>query len=70
MSVMRALSGLVESVVAFVVMILLGVISFFVTVFVVKTGSQMADYSPSGDFVVLSAALLVAASILAGTMKR
>ena len=67
---MNALSELVESVVAFVVMILLGVISFFVTVFVVNTGSEMANISPSGDFVVLSAALLVAASVLAGTANR
>lgn len=70
MSVMRVLSELVENVVAFVVMILLGVISFFVTVFVVKTGSGMAGYTPSGDFVVLSSALLVASSIVAGVMNR
>lgn len=70
MSVARALSELVESVVAFVVMILLGVISFFVTVFVVKTGSEMAGYTASGDFVVLSASLLVAASVLAGIMNK
>ncbi len=69
MGVMNVLSDLVESVVAFVVLLLLAVVSFFVTVFVVKTGSGLAGYSPSGDFVVLSAALLVAASILAGMMN-
>ena len=70
MSVTRALSELVESVVAFVVMILLGVISFFVTVFVVKTGSALAGYMPSGDFVVLSSALMVSAAIIAGILNR
>ncbi len=70
MAVMRALSELVESVVAFVVMILLGVISFFITVFVVQAGAGLAGYSPSADFVVLSAALLVCASMLSGIMNK
>lgn len=69
MSVMKALSELIESVVAFVVMILLGVVSFFVTVFVVDAGANLANYSPSADFVVLSASLIVVASIIAGSMK-
>lgn len=69
MSLAQALSELVEGVVAFVVMILLGIVSFFVTTFVVKTGAELAGYAPSGDFVVLSAALMVTASILAGSMR-
>ena len=67
MKVVDALSELVGSVVAFVVMILLGIASFFVTVFIVREGSQLAGYSPSGDFVVLSASMIVVAAILAGT---
>jgi hypothetical protein len=66
---MEALSNLVESVVAFTVMILLGVVSFFVTVFIVQIGAGLAGYSPSADFVVLSAALLVVASQVAGAMR-
>lgn len=69
MSVVDALSELVEGVVAFVVMILLGIVSFFVTTFVVKTGADLAGYAPSGDFVVLSSALIVVASILSGSMR-
>jgi len=69
MSVMEALSELLESVVAYVVMIVLGVVSFFVTVFIVKYGASLADYAPSGDFAVLAAALLVAASMLSGSMR-
>lgn len=69
MSIANALSELVEGVVAFVVMILLGIVSFFVTTFVVKTGADLAQLSPSGDFVVLSSALIVVASIVAGAMK-
>ncbi|MFB6190246.1 MAG: hypothetical protein ABEJ91_01610 [Candidatus Nanohaloarchaea archaeon] len=73
MGLTNALSGLVENAVAFVVMILLGIVSFFVTVFVVQAGSGLAGYSgataPSADFVVLSSALIVTASIIAGAMK-
>lgn len=69
MSLSKTLSGLVENAVAFVVMILLGIVSFFVTVFVVQTGSALAGYEPSADFAVLSAALIVVASVLAGSMK-
>ena len=61
-----ALSELVHNIVAFVVMIILAVVGFYFTVFVVSTGASLAGYSPSGDFVILSAALLVVAAILAG----
>ncbi len=62
----RALSDLVGNIVAFVVMIILGVLGFYLTVFVVDSGSSLAGYAPSGEFVVLSAALIVAASIIGG----
>lgn len=62
----QALGDLVQSIVAFIVMIVLGIIGFYFTVFVVGTGGRLAGYSPSGDFVILSATLLVVAAILAG----
>ena len=69
MSVKEALSDLVENTVAFIVLILLGIISFFITVFVVQTGAGLAEISASGDYIVISAALIVASSILAGGLK-
>jgi|APHM01.1.fsa_nt_gi hypothetical protein len=69
MAVGKILSELVENALAFIVMILLGIVSFFVTVFVVQAGSALAGYTPSADFVVISSALIVSASILAGAMK-
>ncbi|MDY6769012.1 MAG: hypothetical protein SVW02_02805, partial [Candidatus Nanohaloarchaea archaeon] len=57
---------LVENIVAFAVMIVLGIIGFYLTVFVVASGAGLAGFSPSGEFVVLSAALIVAASIIGG----
>ncbi|MFB6216748.1 MAG: hypothetical protein ABEJ72_07250 [Candidatus Aenigmatarchaeota archaeon] len=64
-----AVGELFESVVAFLVMILLGIVSFYFTVFVVKTGSELAGYAPDGNFVVLSAALIVVATILGSSYK-
>ena len=69
MKVTEALSDLVENTVAFIVLILLGIVSFFITVFVVQTGAGLAEISPSGDYIVVSSALIVAASILAGGLK-
>jgi len=65
MGIKQALEGLVDSVVAFVVLIALGIVSFYITVFVVTTGANLANVSVSGNYVVLSAALIVASSILA-----
>ncbi|PSP47550.1 hypothetical protein BRC75_09600 [Halobacteriales archaeon QH_7_69_31] len=62
----KILSGLLQTVATFVVLILLAIGSFYVTVFVVSTGAELAGYDPSGDFVVLSAALLVIAALFGG----
>jgi hypothetical protein len=62
----RVFSGLLQTVVTFVVLIVLAILAFYVTVFVVSTGASLAGYDPSGDFVVLSAALLVVAALLGG----
>lgn len=61
----QALSEFVQNLVAFVIMIILAIVSFFFTVFVVDMGASFAGYA-GNDYVVLSAALLVAAAIIAG----
>jgi hypothetical protein len=66
---MNILSDLVENFVATVVMLVLGILGFFITVFVISTGAQLAGYTPDGNFVVLSATILVASTILSGLMK-
>jgi hypothetical protein len=58
--------NLVVSIVSFLVMLLLSILSFFVIVFVVSAGAGFAGLQPSGDFLVLSATLIVVAAILAG----
>ena len=64
--ILRILGGLVQTVVTFLVLIVLAILAFYVTVFVVSTGAGLAGYDPSGDFVVLSAALLVVAALFGG----
>lgn len=64
-SITAALSDFVQNLIAFVLMIVLAIISFFFTVFVVDVGAGFAGHG-GDEFVVLSAALLVAAAILAG----
>lgn len=61
-----ALSELVTNIIAFIVMIVMAIVAFYFTVFVVATGAGFAGMTASGDFVVLSASLLVAAAIIAG----
>ena len=69
MSVGDVLSDLAGNLVAGVVMLVFAILSFFVTVFVISTGAGLAGYTPDGNFAVLSATILVAATIIAGLMK-
>ena len=66
MSVVKLLGRLVQTAVTFAVLIVLAIVAFYVTVFVVSIGAALAGYDPSGDFVVLSASLLVVAALLGG----
>ncbi len=62
----KILGGLLQTVATFLVLIVLAIVAFYITVFVVSTGAELAGYDPSGDFVVLSAALLVIAALFGG----
>jgi len=66
MGVLDSLGALVASIVAAIVMLVFAVLSFFVTVFIVQAGAGLAGYSPSGDFVALSAAIIATGAIVAG----
>jgi len=58
--------NLIVSIVSFLVMLLMATLSFFLIVWVITTGATFAGLQPSGDFLVLSAALIVVAAIIAG----
>jgi len=66
MGVLDSFGALAGSIIAAVVMLVFAILSFFVTVFIVAAGAGFGGYSPDGNFVVLSAAVLAAAAIVAG----
>jgi len=67
MSVLDSFGALVGSIIAALVMLVFAILSFFVTVFIVDAGAGVAGFDPSADFVVLSASLLAAGAITAGS---
>lgn len=66
MGLLDSFGALVSSIIASIVLLLFAIISFFITVFIVQVGAGLAGYSPSGDFIVLSAAILATGAIVAG----
>ena len=66
MGLLDSFGGLVGSIIASIVLLVFAILTFFVTVFIVQAGAGLAGYTPSGDFVALSAAILSASSIVAG----
>lgn len=66
MAILDGLGALASSVIAAIVMLVFAILSYFVTVFIVEVGAGLAGYSPSGDFIALSAAILAASAIVAG----
>lgn len=66
MGVLDSFGALISSVIASVVLLVFAIISFFITVFIVEVGAGLAGYSPTGDFIVLSAAILATGAIVAG----
>lgn len=67
MGFLNQFGELVRSIIAVIIMLVLAVISFYITVFIVQSGADIAGLSPGEDgFVVLAASILVAAAIVAG----
>lgn len=68
MELLDSVGGLAASIVAAIIMLVFAILSFFVTVSIVQAGAGFPGYVPSGDFIVLSVAIIVAAAIVAGAM--
>lgn len=66
MGLLDSFGDLVSSIIAVILLLVLAILSFFITVFIVQTGAGFAGYDPSGDFVTLSAAILSGAAIVGG----
>ncbi|MFC7236294.1 hypothetical protein [Halosegnis marinus] len=67
MGILDSFGALVSSIIASIVLLVFAIISYFITVFIVQVGAGLAGYSPGGDFVVLSAAILATGAIVAGS---
>lgn len=66
MGLLDSFGALASSIIAAIFMLVFAILSFFITVFIVQVGAGLAGYSPSGDFVVLSAAIIATGAIVAG----
>ncbi len=66
MGLLDSFGALVSSIVASIVLLVFAILSFFVTVFIVDVGADLAGHSPGADFVVLSAAIIATGAIVAG----
>jgi len=67
MGLLNSVGELVGSVIAVALLLVLAVVSFFVTIFIVDAGASLAGLSPGDDFVTLAAALLTAGAIIGGS---
>jgi hypothetical protein len=71
MGVWEGLSNLVVTIVASVVLILLGIIYFMLTIWVIKVGAQFAGLAlVGGDMVVLTAGIVTAAAIIGSAIQQ
>lgn len=68
--VKKALSTILGNIAAAVVMLVLAIIAFFITIFIVDSGAGIAGLSPDHSYIVLSAAILSGASVLGGMWKE
>jgi len=66
MGLLDSVGELVGSVIAVALLLVLAVVSFFVTIFIVDAGASLAGLSPGDDYVTLAAALLTAGAIVGG----
>jgi len=66
MGILDSFGALVSSIIASIVLLVFAILSFFITVFIVQVGAGLAGYSPSGDFIVLSAAIIATGAIVGG----
>jgi hypothetical protein len=66
MSLVDSFGELVGSIIATILMLILAVVSFFITVFIVDVGAGLAGAAPDDGFLVLAAAVLAGAAIVAG----
>ena len=62
--------GVVQGLVASVILIAIGLIYFIVALWIVKVGSGLLGYTLDGNWAVLSASLISVGSMLGSSLKK
>jgi len=62
--------NLVVTITASLILIVMGVIYFIATLWIVKLSSGLMGYSPDGNWVVLSTAVIVAGIMIGSAVKN
>lgn len=62
--------GLIITLAVSVLLIVVGLVYFIITLWMVTTGSKLLGLNPSADFVVLAASLISVGSIIGSAFKR
>jgi hypothetical protein len=71
MRVIKGMSNLAVTVVASIVLILLGVVYFMLTIWMIKIGARWAGYSAvDGNMVVLTAGIVTAAAMIGSAIQQ
>lgn len=71
MSTIKGIGNLLLTIVASLVLVLLGIIYFMITIWMIKIGASWAGYSDiEGTMVVLTAGIVTAATILGSALQR
>ena len=71
MSLRDGMSNLALTVVASLVLLVLGILYYFLTIWVIKLGASIAGYSSlEGSMVVLTAGIVTAASMIGSAIQR
>lgn len=71
MTRMNLISGVVLTLVMSVMFIVLSILYFFISLFIIKVAANWAGYAATdGSTIVLTAGIIAAASIIGSAMKR
>ncbi|MCF7866951.1 hypothetical protein K9M18_05970 [Candidatus Woesearchaeota archaeon] len=71
MKVISSLGGIALSVIMSLILILLGIIYFMLTMWMIKVGAAWAGFtSVTGDMVVLTAGIVAAAAMIGSSIKK
>lgn len=71
MGMLKGLTGLTLTVVASVILILLGIVYFMLTIWMIKIGANWAGFTAvDGNWVVLTSGIIAAATIIGSAIQQ